>query len=65
MKNLSLLAMLVMVFVSLLNPIACGDEAGEHPWSVGYAEALHRRRGKSRCPVLAASDTPGVLWRHY
>ena len=31
--------MLVIVFVSLQNPIARGNEASEHPWSVGYAEA--------------------------
>lgn len=39
MRNVSLLAIPVMVFMSLLNPIASGDEAGEQSWSVGYAEA--------------------------
>jgi len=39
MRNVLLLTMLVAVFVSLLCPVACGDKAGERPWSVGYAEA--------------------------
>jgi len=34
-----LLAKVVVIFVSLLCPAARGGEAGERPWSVGYAEA--------------------------
>jgi len=39
MRNVSLLATVVIVFVSLLCSVARGGEAGERPWSVGYAEA--------------------------
>ena len=39
MKNVSLLAKVVVIFVSLLCPVVWGGEAGERPWSVGYAEA--------------------------
>ncbi|MCK4856530.1 MAG: neutral/alkaline non-lysosomal ceramidase N-terminal domain-containing protein [candidate division Zixibacteria bacterium] len=39
MRNVSLLATVVITFVSLLCPVARGGEAGERPWSVGYAEA--------------------------
>ena len=39
MRNVSFLSIVVIVFVSLLNPIAHGDEASEQPWFVGYAEA--------------------------
>ncbi|MCK4221621.1 MAG: neutral/alkaline non-lysosomal ceramidase N-terminal domain-containing protein [Dehalococcoidia bacterium] len=39
MRNVSLLATVVIMFVSFLGPVARGGEAGERPWSVGYAEA--------------------------
>ena len=39
MRNISLLATVVIVLVSLLCPAACEGEAGEWPWSIGYAEA--------------------------
>ena len=39
MRDISLLATVVITFVSLLCPVARGGEAGERPWSVGYAEA--------------------------
>lgn len=39
MRNVSLLARVVVIFVSLLCPAACGDETSARPWSVGYAEA--------------------------
>jgi len=39
MRNMSLLSMVVIVFISLLNPIVRGGEAGGQPWLVGYAEA--------------------------
>jgi hypothetical protein len=39
MRNVSLLAAVVITFVSLLCSVARGGKAGERPWSVGYAEA--------------------------
>jgi len=39
MRNVSLLARVVVIFVSLLCPVACGGEMGARTWSVGYAEA--------------------------
>ncbi len=39
MRNVSFLSIVVIVFVSLLNPNALGDEASEQPWSIGYSEA--------------------------
>lgn len=39
MRNVSLLVTVVITSVSLLCPVARGGEAGERPWSVGYAEA--------------------------
>ena len=39
MRNASLLAKVVVIFMSLLCPVVCGGEAGAQPWSVGYAEA--------------------------
>ena len=39
MRNVSFLSIVVIVFVSLLNPIARGDGASKQPWSVGYAAA--------------------------
>jgi hypothetical protein len=33
------LSIVIIVFVSLLHPIARGDNAGDQPWSVGYAQA--------------------------
>ena len=39
MRNVSLLATVVITFVSLQCPVAHGGEASERPWSVGYAEA--------------------------
>jgi hypothetical protein len=38
MRNTSFLSIVVIVFVSLLSPIAHGDKASKQPWSVGYAE---------------------------
>jgi hypothetical protein len=39
MRNVSLLAKAVVMFVSLLCSVVCAGEAGKRPWSVGYAEA--------------------------
>ena len=39
MKNVLLLPTAVAVFWGLLCPVACGDDAGDRSWSVGYAEA--------------------------
>jgi hypothetical protein len=39
MKNVLLLVTAVIVCVSQLCPLVQADEAGERPWSVGYAEA--------------------------
>jgi hypothetical protein len=39
MRNVSLLATVIITLVSLLCPVARGGEAGERRWSVGYAEA--------------------------
>ena len=39
MRKISLLAAVVIMFVSVLCLVAHGGEVGERPWSVGYAEA--------------------------
>jgi hypothetical protein len=67
MRNVSFLSMVVIVFVSLLNPIAHGDEASEQPWFAGYAEAdITPAPGQVQMSgFLAASDMLRVRWRHF